>query len=57
MVVVVLIVAGAIAWFGAALLIDAWRGGQLDLAQRLAPYERSSIADEAQRWLDQADTR
>jgi hypothetical protein len=49
--IVVLIVAGLMVWFGAALLIDAWQGSRLDLAERLAPYQ-VSVADEAQRWLE-----
>jgi len=52
MVVVVLIVVGLTVWFGVALLIDAFQGGRLDLAERLAPCPRS-VADEARQWLDE----
>jgi hypothetical protein len=55
MLVVVVIVAGLMVWFGATLLIEAWQGSQSDLAERLAPYQ-PSLADEAQRWLDRVDT-
>jgi hypothetical protein len=52
MFVVVAIVAGLMVWFGATLLVDAWQGSRLDLAARLGSH-RLSVADEAQRWLDQ----
>ena len=52
---VVLIVASLMVWFGAVLLMDAWRGGRSDLVERLAPY-RPSLADEAQKWLERQGT-
>jgi hypothetical protein len=41
-------------WVGTTLLIDAWlrRPRRPDLAERLRPFRPSSLADEAQDWLD-----
>jgi hypothetical protein len=51
---VALIVAGALLWGGATLLLDAWWKRQpTDLADRLMPYHSGSVADEAQHWLDE----
>jgi hypothetical protein len=53
-VVAVLIVAGLLGWGSATFLLDAWwrRPKRLDLAERLRPFAPTSVADEAQRWLD-----
>jgi hypothetical protein len=46
---------GLLTWAGATLLIDArWRRCRRpDLADRLLPYQPVSVADEAQRWLEE----
>jgi hypothetical protein len=50
--VVGLIVVGVLVWGGSTLLLDAWWGRQrVDLVDRLMPYQRGSVADEAQSWL------
>ena len=43
---------GLLVWGGVTLLIDA-RARRLrpDLTERLLPYQPTSIADEAERWL------
>ncbi len=48
--VALLIAAGVVVWGGATLLIDAWmreRRRRPILGGRLAPYQRSSVADKA----------
>jgi hypothetical protein len=51
---VALIVVGLLVWAGSTLLLDAWWKRQpTNLVDRLMPYQSGSVADEAQRWLDQ----
>jgi hypothetical protein len=48
------IMAGAVLlWAGSMLLLDNWRcrHPNVDLADRLLPFEPRSIADEAHEWL------
>jgi hypothetical protein len=54
MVIAAILTVGFLTWAGATLLLDAWwrRWDRPDLAERLKPYQRGSVADEAQRWLD-----
>jgi hypothetical protein len=49
-----LVVAGALFWVGATLIIDGYlrRQRRPDLAERLRPFQPSSVADEAEVWLD-----
>jgi hypothetical protein len=48
------LVAGGFVWVGATLIFDGWlrRERRPDLAERLRPFQPSSVADEAQDWLD-----
>ena len=53
--VVALVAVGLLTWAGATLLLDAWwRCWQRpDLAEMLRPFRPDSLADEAQRWLNE----
>jgi hypothetical protein len=53
--VAALIVVGLLTWAGSTLLLDAWwrRGRRSDLAERLRPFQPSTLADQARDWLDQ----
>jgi hypothetical protein len=46
---------GMVLWGGVTLLLDAWhrvrRHRRPELADRLAPFQSSPLADEAQEWL------
>ncbi len=44
---------GFLVWAGSALLIDAWlrRSRRPTLAERLGPYQPTSVAEEAERWI------
>jgi hypothetical protein len=46
---------GRFTWIGATLLLDVWWGRKCpaDLAERLQPYQPTSVADEAEGWLRQ----
>jgi hypothetical protein len=50
-----LVVVGLLVWAGVTLLIDDWirrtRRPRRHLVQRVQPYHRRSLADEAERWL------
>lgn len=52
--VTLLIVGAILEWAGTAILLDAWvnRWRRHDLTERLRPYQATSVADEAQEWLD-----
>ena len=52
-VMALLVVAGLLFWAGATLLIDAWLrpSRRPDLAERLRPFAPTTIADEAEEWL------
>jgi hypothetical protein len=53
-VIALLCVFGLLVWAGAATIIDGWmrfRRGR-DLAGHLLPFQRQSIGDEAQEWLN-----
>jgi hypothetical protein len=54
MYVALLIVAGLLLWVGATLLIDASlrRPRRPDLTERLWRFRPTTVADEAQDWLD-----
>jgi len=47
------IAVGIMVWAGAAFLVDAWRCRHpaADLLERLERFQPPSVADEAQRWL------
>ena len=47
------LVVASLVWSGATLLIDRWlrRSRGLSLHERLAPFQRPYVADEAQKWL------
>lgn len=51
--VALLVLSGLLMWAGSALLLDAFmnRSPRPGLAERLAPFHRPYVADEAQRWL------
>jgi hypothetical protein len=51
-------IAFVLAWAGLALLLDAWfkRKHRPHLAERLAPFQRPWISDEAERWLKDRDS-
>ena len=44
---------GFLVWVGSTLLGDAWlrRSRRATLAERLAPYQPISVAEDAERWL------
>jgi hypothetical protein len=48
-----IVAAVGLIWGGTALLIDAWhcRHPRGDLTDRLARFQASSLADEAEEWL------
>jgi hypothetical protein len=48
-----LVVVALLVWAGATLLIDGWlqRPRRVSLDERLAPFQRRYVADEAQEWL------
>jgi hypothetical protein len=49
-----LILVGVLVWGGSPLLLDAWwKRRPTVLVDRLMLYQRSSMAEEAQRWLDE----
>jgi hypothetical protein len=51
--VAALILVGVLVWIGATLLIDPWLGRRRrpDLAERLPPFQATSLANEAEWWL------
>jgi hypothetical protein len=52
-VILLILVVGLLMWTGTTLLLDAWwRWKRPDLADRLRPFRPTTIADEAQHWLD-----
>jgi hypothetical protein len=44
---------GLLVWVGSTLLGDAWlrRSRRATLADRLAPYQPTPVAEDAERWL------
>ena len=56
-VVLASIAVGLSTWAGVALLWDAWlrREKRPDLTERLWSFRCDTVADEAQRWLDERD--
>jgi hypothetical protein len=48
-----LAVAGLLLWVAGTLILDGWSNRRAErLTDRLRAYQKPSLADEAQRWLD-----
>jgi hypothetical protein len=53
--VIVVVALYLVVWAAFALSMDRWISGRPrpSLLERLQPYQPTSVAEEAQRWLDQ----